>query len=481
MFSVVSFRLYERLGAFGCGDECINYAAGYFINSGKTLYSQIFFNHQPTLAYVSAVIQRMMHPADIYHLVLYHRLFVTAYALIMGILLLWRFRLPAVLFLLLYEGTKVYLYGYQFIGEALLIYPLVYLIGLLFTTNMQRTDLAAAAVFSALVFWLREPYAPLALVLYLMLLWRVRNPYVRIRYAMLIAVFILFPFAVLPVDAYVFQVVTVNIPASTVSVFRSLLYPVSVYVFGKWSYLRWVEIGTVTMFWTALLFWWLQYRNGRFVGVLLLVLMLAAIRTVEPGTMYFEAFHMLSWYAVCIAISVFLLAGLRDGKARRWLLVVFTVFTFWAGVSPQSFTWEHIDREGEFASQYAKYTQYAQAIRIISEPDNTLFLDMWDDVIYWEAQRPSSYPLSLYIPVEAGIPRYQALRSAMFTDTPPDVYYSCPILESSQNRLPESVRPTYTQLLSMGKPGCLYIQTSMMRGISDIQRQELGRLGITLP
>lgn len=138
VFIAVAFRLYQRIGVFGCGDECINYTAGYFILLGKSLYSQIFFNHQPMLAFISALIQRVAAPQDLYHLVLYHRLFVLLYSLGMSVFLLWRFRLRAALFLLLYEATKYYLYGYQFIGEAFIVYPLVYLAVLLWESYEQK-------------------------------------------------------------------------------------------------------------------------------------------------------------------------------------------------------------------------------------------------------------------------------------------------------------------------------------------------------
>ncbi len=494
IFSFVSFRLYVRIGAFGCGDECINYAAGYFINSGKTLYNQIFFNHQPTLAYISAAIQQITHPADIYHLVLYHRLFVTAYALGMGIFLLWRFGLSAALFLLLYEGTKFYMYGYQFIGEAFIVYPVVYLAGVLWDSfglkKISPADLYIAAISCSFVIWMREPYAPVAIVLLVSLLWRERKLHMA-RWAGATALAtVLLPFAFLPVGEYLYQVVVINMPAAGAvigggtlfsSLARSLLYPLTLFISGVWSYLRFIEIGLGVLFWSAFICWWRERKSLIQAGILFVVLMLSGIRTVPPGHMYFDAFHLLLWYALFIMVTVLFLTSIRNTQIRNALILLFAVFTAGAVFSPRAFVWERIDRQSEFASQYAKYTQYAEAIRLISRPTDTLFLDMWDDIIYWESHRQSSYPMSLYIPVEAGIPRYQALRATMFSQTPPDVYYSCPALQTSYNRLPEDVRATYVQLLSLGKPGCLYVRRTRMQNISADTWQQLGRLGIVRP
>src|SRR5689334_16123709 len=122
-FSLATYRVYGRIGAFGCGDECINYTAGHFLLQGKRLYSEIFFNRQPFMAYLSTWVQWIARPSTLYKLVLVHRICIALYSLTMGGLLIWRFRWAGLLFLTLYEGTKFYLYGYQFIAEALVVYP----------------------------------------------------------------------------------------------------------------------------------------------------------------------------------------------------------------------------------------------------------------------------------------------------------------------------------------------------------------------
>lgn len=64
----------DRLGAFGCFDDCFNIAGGYFLTLGKRLYTDFFFNHQSLLAYISWVIQTVYQPQSIYELVYRHRM-----------------------------------------------------------------------------------------------------------------------------------------------------------------------------------------------------------------------------------------------------------------------------------------------------------------------------------------------------------------------------------------------------------------------
>lgn len=494
IFSVVSFRLYERIGAFGCGDECINYTAGYFINSGKSLYSQIFFNHQPALAYLSAAIQQMTHPRDIYHLVLYHRLFVMVYALGMGVLLLRRFRLSAALFLILYEGTKFYVYGYQFIPEAFIVFPLVYLLGLVWESvisskTLSRADIFLAVIFGALVIWMREPYVPLAAILCAVLLWRARaNRF--IPWALVLAGFLLVgPFVIVPFRVYVEQVIVINAPAvgsvvgkgSGISwILSSIFYPISIYVYGVRSYFRIVEFGVGALFWAGVMYWWKERKAIVPIGILFGILALAAVRVVPPGTMYFEAFHMLDWYALFVMSTALLVTSVKKKYARNVLISLFFIFALWSFCSPKSFIWERVNRNSEFESQYAKYTQYSLAIRNVSQT-HTVFLDMWDDIIYWESGSTSSYPLSLYIPAEATISKYQNMRHTMFVSTPPDIYYSCPKSQTVWNTLPADVASTYIQLYSLGRPGCMYIKRSVVETMTLKQWDKLRELGITQP
>ena len=83
-FIYIAAAQLKRLGAFGCFDDCFNFGAGYFLLQGKHLYSQIFFNHQPFMAYISAVIQYVSHPQTLFELVKYHRISVMAFAAASG-------------------------------------------------------------------------------------------------------------------------------------------------------------------------------------------------------------------------------------------------------------------------------------------------------------------------------------------------------------------------------------------------------------
>ena len=490
VFLGTSYRLYNRLGVFGCGDECINYTAAYFLNTGKALYTEVFFNRQPIMAYASLAVQWVTHPTNLYSLVLYHRLAFMVYAFIMGVFLIWRFRVPALLFLILYEGTKFYVYGYQFIWEAVIVYPLAYAFSAtwcaLYKKKTWGIDWYLVPLSAALVFWTREPYVPVAFALLVTFIWVLRKDR-RVYTTILLSLFFcIVPYIWIPLGEYTRQVIEVNLRAAG-SAFdiHSLLYafgyPVAIFVSGKQSFFRLIQIGMMAFVGLGMYFGIRSTKKYTPFLFIFGILGLAAIRSVAPGIMYFEAFHMLPWFGLACMTCALVINSITVHKTKTIVTIGFIIFSLWAFVAPQAFIWEKVDKLAEFESQYAKYSHYSQAIKIITTPAQQIFLDMWDDVIYWESGRNSSYPYSLYIPVAAGVSPYKEARTAMFIDNPPAIYYSCPVIQSEYNSLPADVRLLYTQLLSDGKPSCLYVHNLVMQTMNNIQREELSRIGYTEP
>jgi len=300
-------------------------------------------------------------------------------------------------------------------------------------------------------------------------------------------VLILAPLTLLPIREYYEQVVLANLPAATggagalgvTQVLRSMAYPLLLFVSGNWTFVRMIEIGLAVLFWVGSI---LLFRKAPIAVVgTIVILGVSAVRVEPPGRMFYEAFHMLPWYGLFVGATARMLTAIPNRLAARVLALGFLLVTVFAWFSPQSFLWERVDRMGEFESQYTKYTHYSEAIRAVSDPTHTLFLDMWDDVIYWEAKRPSAYPLSLYIPVASVFAEYRNLRAAMFSESPPDLYYSCPALAGPLNSLPEKRKREYVQLISGGKPGCLYLKKSLVTGLSDAQKSWLTGHDFSVP
>ncbi len=196
------------------------------------------------MAYISATIQRIGQPESIYSLVLQHRLFVLVWSIGWNIVLTLRFGLIGLGFSILYETTKGFLFGERFLAEALIAYPIVYLVGLLWK-KMRRFDIILSGIATWFIVFSREPYVPLALFLFALL-------YRRISFTIFLFLSLITIFIHNPRDYY-FNVFTVNtILATSGNIFQSFAYPILVFFGGNWNLFRQVEVGLAVLFWLGL-------------------------------------------------------------------------------------------------------------------------------------------------------------------------------------------------------------------------------------
>lgn len=425
------FPIYkDRAPAFGCFDDCFNYMGGYFLNSGKRLYSEIFYNHQPILAYISAAVQKNGNPDNMYALVLQHRLFVIAWSIIWNVILTFRFGWMGVGFSVLYETTKGYVFGDRFLAEAIIVYPIVYLIGLI-GKKITRFENSFISILIWFIIFSREPYIPLALLLFYLL-----KPNIRIFLGLSLGIILLHP-----LKDYFFQVFTVNtVVTSEFNILQSLFYPVLVFFNGQWNIFRSIEIGLV-----ILLF--LSIRKKLFLTFLLLAL--SNIRPVPPGTIYYEAFHHLVGYAVLLYMTIV--------NLKKFLWIGFVGLTSFAILTPKSYLYDRVDRNAEFTQNYGQYYVAGEVVRLLSDPNDTLFLDGYDDLIYWQAKRFSPYPYSWYTSFMHEFSLYTDARAKMFAENPPDFLYA---------NCSDPQRPDYLRFYWQERPSCLFVHKEMYERIS---------------
>ncbi|MBI4130582.1 hypothetical protein HY468_04650 [Candidatus Roizmanbacteria bacterium] len=492
----VFYSYYLRIGAFGCFDDCHTITSAYFMTKGRMLYSEIFYNHQMLMPYSSFVIQKILQPQTLYQLILSHRLFMMGTALLLDIMILLRFRWGGAAFILLYEPTKFYFLGDRFLPEALIAYLSAYLFGLLLLkwhgNTLTRLDQLVGAIFCWFIIFSREPYIPLGILFFLFLFGvRSKIPF-RIEPAVVFLIFSAVTLLSVPIPDYLFTVGTVNATtvlkgevssnnlagAGFISIF---LYPLIIFWQGKWTFIRYILIGISSVFLIVTGTLLRDRKFGMAVGILLL-LASAAIRVVPPGMMFYEAFHLLPWYAMFISFVCLFIFRYLQQRSRRVMGiaggVILLLVTSYAVFSPSSFLHESIDSAQEFHVGYAQYSLFGEAIKTLSTPSDKLFLEQWDDVIYWVAGLDSSYQYGLFTPIIASTQRYTDARERMFMQNPPDFYYCPP--HFSSNNIPAQNVASYVQLAMNDKPTCLFIQRKKLETITHTQWNDAKRLGFTV-
>lgn len=482
------YKIYmPRVNEFGCFDDCFNFIAGYFMLRDKALYSEIFFNHQPLMAYISYFIQSVSYSENIYAFVLVHRQFIMIFSFLMSLFIVLRFRLVGFLFVLFYELSKFYLFGDRFLAEGIIVYPFVYMMGLLWNkytnTKLSRYDYILSAIFAWFIIFMREPYAPLALFISLLLLWG-KSLSVNKNIAVLIFLILtLVTLSSLPIKEYIFNVVTVNFTTVLKSesqgnnllglgILKVFFYPVFVFFEGKWNMFRYFIIGLSLLFLFLFVFLVFFRRRFKLGGIVFLVLGFANVRAVTPGQIFYEAFHMLPWYGLFIMIIFLMMKELYILKKNLTLFpaIVALGLIVYIIASPNSYIHDEIDTHVAFITNFGKELQIGEVVRALSEPGDTLFLDGADDLIYWQSKLLSPYKYSWYTSSMQVFPIYRAERLKMFSTTPPDFYYRfCTKQEIPTFSLPMKYRSDYVRLHSFGKPTCLYVKKTKIPQISNDQ------------
>jgi len=496
-FMAFFYKVYvRRVSAFGCFDDCFNIVAGYFINQGKTLYSEIFFNHQMLMAYISALIQKVFDPVNIFALVLAHRQSLLYFSFILNAVLILRFRWVGVGFVLFYESTKFYVFGDRFLAEAFIVYPLVYLLGLLWyklaKKDIYKFDYIIAAFFVWFIVFMREPFVPVAILLYVLIIWGKIVPAKFISLTIFCCLTILILFTT-PLSDYFFNVFTIS--GNTVfsyeetlkdllgiGFFKIFAYPLYALITSPKTYFGLLLIGLSLVFVVEVFLLTIFLKKIKNVLVVIFVLGLSNIRYVAPGIPFYEAFHMAPWYGMFIGIVFLFFIELTQFKKLRkivYVLGALIIAIFVYIFSSRSFLWEKIDGHVEFITNYGVYLSYGETIRILADNRSTLFVDGFDELIYWQAKVSSSYKYSWYTSVMPRISKYAVERTEMFNKNPPDFYYgSCPKERNSFRFLPKFAKTMYTRLHMYGKPSCLHIRTAKVEGISKQQWKRAEEFGL---
>lgn len=495
VYFYVLYRAYnQQFSAFGCFDECFNYIAGYFMVKGRGLYTNIFFNHQPFMAYISYFIQIFLHPSSVYHLVLYHRMFVLFFAFVMDIILILRFRLVGIGFVLFYEITKFYFMGSLFLGESLVVQPLVYMLVVVlskFTRNkILAIDIILSGIFAWFVIFTREPYILSALLLYGFILWDKKLFYLKLTSISLFFFLCIAALLTLNLQEYVFQVLKYNFQGILksevtsnqilgIGLFKIFLYPIFILIEGKQTFLRTILIGIDLLFLVSIVGLLAKTKKILIFLFILLILGISNIRVVPPGWMFYESFHMLPWYGLFLGCTFFLLRELyrnKDLKKIGYTLTFFALILFvYIATSSQSLLVQQLNREKQYLLNFDHYYVFGEAVRLLANEKDTVFVDGGNDLIYWQTKLDSSYKYG--INPGSGITKFDLARDEMFRNNPPDFYYYylCSGKISGTPTVLEYDKDNYIGLNYIDKP-CLYIKKSKLSSVPSATWEKLNVL-----
>ena len=136
-----------------------------------------------------------------------------------------------------------------------------------------------------------------------------------------------------------------------------------------------------------------------------------------------------------------------------------------------------INKETDFTTNYGNYYSIGQAIKLSANPKDTVFVDGYDTLIYWQADLPSAYKYSLYIPVMQYFQLYSKERENMFNNHLPTFYFIDCGKSGKTKAIPDKILKKYSQIVFNHKTQCLYIDKNKVSKLTSEQLDSLRKLG----
>lgn len=484
-FYAVLYKIYiPRISAFGCFDDCFNYVGGYFTQHGMTIYKDFFFNHQPIPALISYVIQTITNPINIFELILRHRQFLLLFSFLFNILFLIRFRSIAIPFIFIFELSKFYVFGDRFLAEGMIVYPLIFMLGITFLKlskqKIYAVDYLLSAVFAWFIIFSREPFIPLTIFLILIIF---RGEFEKIKKSSILILLLLSSGMLLYIQdlkEFYFNVVTFNleaiIPADIKAelwgpkIFHIFLYPLYIPFYGDLNIFRTLLLGIDVIF-VCLVILLIKNKNIKILFLIILILGLANLRVIYPGTMFYGAFHLIVWWGFFIFTVSFLIFKFTHRNTRILLLSSLIALLSFFIFDKNYFAWEKVNSHEEYINNFGYTLGDGEIIKILSEQSDKLFLERSDDLIFWQSGLISDYKYGWYTSKMNFYDKYNIERINMFKNYPPEFYReygTCPkkAVELSLT-LPEFVKSKYTRLYSEEGATCIFVRNDKLKTITD--------------
>jgi len=497
-FYFLLYKIYiPHTNSFGCFDECLNISAGYFMQYGRILYSEIFFNHQPNLAYLSFIIQTITNPQNLYELLLRHMQFVLFWSFIFNIFIIRRFRVAGIGFVIIYELSKYYFFGYRFLAESLIVYPMVYLAGLVIlkfqNKKIYNIEYLLGAIFTWFVIFSREPFVPSILVLFALLVGIPKTKFQKASVVILVALSF-GSLIILPFKEYFYSISSLNYEAIVKNeakesnfigkgIFVSFFYPIFILIEGKLNELRILLTGFSIIFITSSIIL-LFKKKYKLIIVVLIILGLSNLRPVEVATVHYQAFRMIPWFGIFL-LSTFMLIDSINLKRKYLskLLMLGIIITFIGYiVHPQNYITKPVDGQAELITNYGQTIKIGELVKILSEHNQTFFINQNDSIIlsYWQSQIDSSYKYAFFGYVQPGFQKYKNAREVMMESNLPDFYYGDLNFLDDKKKQEEIISKYQVVYLEFENNG-LYIKKTLVKEISDKKWQKAEEFGIEMP
>lgn len=408
-------------------DEEDNFVFGKYLVKREKLYDDLISNHQPLTFILSAAIQDFTDPNSVFLLLNRHRQALIVWSVVWSLGLIYYFGIPALIFVILFELTKIYILGNLFLAESLVVYPFIFLIGL--TLFLQRR-LSKAELFLygeclGLAAFLLSPIWPSLIFCASCLIFKERknlaSSLIFILAGFSIPAFVVFTYSSLAGYVYyLFVNLTYTVPAYHtepffITLLKSLLSPVLLFLPNSLTPTLWV-IRILSL----LLIFNLIRSNTKILKKALLIFIilgLSNLRFIQPGTEGYAGFHILPWYGAFIFVCLMLYSINKVNLLSLVLLILLTLNFARTGLFLK------VNKQHDYYINYSTFEDLGRAIKIMKSLGDTLIVSPNAWLIYWNSDidhLPKLYGDYTWI---AGFPPLHNKVLQAFEKNPPTFFY----------------------------------------------------------
>lgn len=485
-FLITSSYLY-RNKAFSLRfvDEEDNFAIGKYLSKGEILYDDIITNHQPFTYLFSEVVHKITKPQNTYLLINRHRETMIIWSFIWSILLVLYFGWAGLIAVLVYELTKIYLLGNLFLAEAQIVYPLMFLGGLIcfYKNKLNNLELFLLGVSFSLAIFLLMPLWPAVFFLFLVLLIRQRisliHTFRHLFIGAVVSFLVLFKFISIPGYFYysLYANLFYTVPSyhaenwlTTIS--KALLTPfLAFFPVGPTPTARVIQVLSVLLIVNMS---YLIFKKRYFKTFIILILLgLGNIRFVYPGTELYDGFHLLPWYATMILVVFLVSADVLKNKGNLLLKSAnLSLIIFVLGLSLNFAKADLFEKKNtwlEYNINYSTHTNRGDAVRVMKSAGDTLFVSPNAWLVYWQSDADHLPKLYGYYPWMSGVPKIHLAVLEAFSKNPPTFFYceNCGGLDL------EKYLVQYQEIKNYGKESMLYVYKDKIAKLTTEQLDQL--------
>lgn len=417
-FSLQYHFFSSRTQSFAFADENEHLVPGWMMSLySKHLYVDLTTNHQPLPIIAAGLLHSVAKPPNLTMTIERTRQMMLFLSFVGALFLTVRFGPRGLLASIVIELSKFYLFGYHLLAEALVVYPIMYLAGLLAIRRFHKLDdlLVGFSVF--LLTFNLLPLWPFILA-YLVFYVKVKGP-AKINFGVLVLSFLLptiFLFVFLNPLAWWQQTVINNLryflPYETGLKLQDLFLLPVLPLLG----LLHAEEPLARQYLLLFALFVLGFRRQLKLALgLYFLFILLNNRIASLGVSFYGAFHLLPQLAYLTMVAVM-------AKVNRLIFVAFLILLFL-----NSGAWWR--ESGKFNKEEERFVNYSteesigMAVAAVASPSDVLLAGLQSGFVNLAAKVPLATSQTAYLPWAHRVPEISAQVSRLSISPPSFIYF----------------------------------------------------------